>query len=534
VFPDHWSFLLGEIAFYSFIILLITGTLLAIWFQPSMTDVIYRGGYLPLRGVRMSEAYASTLNISFDVRGGLLLRQVHHWASDLFLAAIMGHMIKVFLTGTYRKPRRGNWLIGIALFSLAIVEGLFGNYLPDDLLSGTGLRVMDGILLAVPLVGSYLAFFLFGGSFPGHDIIGRLYVLHVLVIPALMLALLAGHLAVTFWQQHTPAPGRGPAGHRIGVPAYPHFMARTGAVFFFTFAATALAATLAQINPIWLYGPFNPANASAGSGPEFYLGMIEGAVRLMPGWSWQIFGHTVPWNVLIPAVVLPGLFFTAAAAWPFLETWITGDRARHHQPDPLRAAPARTGIGMAVITFWGILWAEGADDIIGRYLDVPFELITEIARLGIFIGPAAAYLATKRICLRLQHDDLRLLAHGAETGVIRRLPSGRYVAERKPLAGPARALVEWRTSAALAASRPDSPRPDSGRRLASGGPAAGRSRVRERLRRALTEGVQPTATSGRGPSDAEVYLAGPRPNHSPQEVDAIAAGRDRSDRGRPG
>ena len=456
VFPDHWSFLLGEITLYLFVILLITGTLLMFWFQPSMTTVVYHGSYVPLRGVRMSEAYASTLNISFDVRGGLLLRQIHHWASDLFLAALMAHLIKVFLTGTYRKPRRANWLLGLALFALAMAEGVFGNYLPDDLLSGTGVRVMEGILLSVPVIGTYLAYFLFGGPFPGHDIIGRLYVLHVLVIPALMLVLVAAHLAVTFAQKHTQRAGRGRTNRNVvGIPAYPHFMARTGAVFFATFGITALAATVAQIDPVWLYGPYNPVSGSAGSGPEFYLGMIEGAIRMMPNWTWDIFGHTVAWDVFVPAVVVPGLFFTAAAAWPFIEARITGDRAEHHLSDPLRAAPARAGVGMAAITFWGILWAEGADDIIGRYLDIPLELITEIARVAVFAGPVAAYLVTRRICLWLQRDDLRLLEHGVSTGIIRRLPSGGYTEDTRPLSGSARERVTSRVAAAApSAARP--------------------------------------------------------------------------------
>src|ERR1700728_1430822 len=133
IFPDHWSFLLGEIALYSFIILLLSGTFLALFFQPSMTDVVYHGSYTHLDGVRMSEAYASTLNISFDVRGGLLMRQIHHWAADLFMSAIFAHMLRVFFTGAYRKPRDVNWLIGIVLITLGMLEGLFGYSLPDDL-----------------------------------------------------------------------------------------------------------------------------------------------------------------------------------------------------------------------------------------------------------------------------------------------------------------------------------------------------------------------------------------------------------------
>src|ERR1700733_770003 len=252
VFPDHWTFLLGEIALYSFIILLLTGPFLALFFQPSMTQVIYHGSYTRLDGVRMSEAYASTLNITFDVRGGLLMRQVHHWAADLFMAAIMVHMLRVFFTGAYRKPRDVNWLIGIVLFTLGMVEGVFGYSLPDDLLSGTGIRILEGVLQAIPIVGTYLAFFLFGGQFPGNDIIPRLYILHVLLIPGLILALITAHLFIMVFQKHTQMPGKGRTNQNVvGQPMYPYFMAKTGAYFFFIFGVLALAGALAQINTVW-------------------------------------------------------------------------------------------------------------------------------------------------------------------------------------------------------------------------------------------------------------------------------------------
>ncbi|HEY5985138.1 MAG TPA: cytochrome b, partial [Streptosporangiaceae bacterium] len=240
VFPDHWSFLLGEIALYSFIILLLTGTFLTLFFEPSMTEVTYHGTYHPLNGVRMSEAYASTLNISFDVRGGLLMRQIHHWAALLFMAAIMVHMLRIFFTGAYRKPREFNWLIGIVLFTLGLLEGLFGYSLPDDLLSGTGLRITQGVLQSIPVVGTYLSFFLFGGEFPGHLIIPRLYIIHVLLIPALLLALISAHLFLMFHQKHTQMPGKGRSETNVvGAPAYPYFAAKTGAFFFFVFGVLA-------------------------------------------------------------------------------------------------------------------------------------------------------------------------------------------------------------------------------------------------------------------------------------------------------
>ena len=485
VFPDHWSFLLGEIILYSFIILLLTGTFLTFWFQPSMTDVIYHGSYLPLRGVRMSEAYASTLNISFDVRGGLLIRQIHHWAADLFMAGIFAHMIRIFFTGAYRKPREVNWLIGIILLTLGMLEGLFGYSLPDDLLSGAGLRILEGVIQSIPLVGTYLAFFLFGGPFPGHDIVPRLYILHVLVIPGLILALVSAHLFIMFYQKHTQMPGKGRTNENVvGAPAYPYFAAKTGAFFFFTFAALAIAATFVQINPIWLYGPFNPVAMSAGSQPDFYMGMLEGALRVMPAWQWVVFGHTFAFNVFIPALLPLGAIFTLAAFWPFLEQWITGDRREHHVNDRPRDRPARTAIGIAVITFYGILWAEGANDLIADHLDVSLYVTTWIARVSVFVGPVLAYIITKRICLGLQRKDAHLLEHGVETGIIRQLPGGEFIEETRPVDEEALAVLTSRTEPpplpALVAAETEVPPP--GMRGTLG-------KVRERLYNVVTESV---------------------------------------------
>ena len=486
IFPDHWTFLLGEIALYTFIILLLTGTFLTFWFQPSMTEVVYHGSYTHLDGVRMSQAYASTLNISFDVRGGLLMRQIHHWAADLFVAAILAHMLRIFFTGAYRKPREVNWLIGIVLFTLALLEGLFGYSLPDDLLSGTGLRITEGVLLGIPIVGTYLSYFLFGGPFPGHDIIPRLYIIHVLLIPGLLLALITAHLFIMFYQKHTQMPGKGRTDTNVvGAPTYPYFMAKTGAFFFFTFAALAIASTFAQINPIWLYGPYTPVGISAGSQPDFYMGFLEGSLRMFPSWTWDIFGHTVAWNVLIPALVPLGIIMTGAALWPFLEQWVTGDRSEHHVNDRPRNAATRTAVGMAAITFYGVLWLEGANDVLADHLQISLYLTTEIARWAIFIAPVVAYWLTKRICLGLQRKDLHLLEHGVETGIIRQLPTGEFVEETKPLdedalpvigsRKPALSLPEGSTAAA-----PDVPAP---------GMRGGVGRVRQELNKVLTESV---------------------------------------------
>ena len=515
IFPDHWTFLLGEIALYSFIILLLTGTFLTFFFQPSMTEVVYHGSYTHLDGVRMSEAYASTLNISFDVRGGLLMRQIHHWAADLFVAAIMAHMLRIFFTGAYRKPREVNWLIGLALLTLSLFEGLFGYSLPDDLLSGTGLRITEGVLLSVPIVGTYLSYFLFGGPYPGNLIIPRLYIIHVLLLPGIFLALITAHLFIMFHQKHTQMPGKGRTNTNVvGAPTYPYFMAKTGAFFFFTFAAVALASTFAQINPIWLYGPYTPVGISAGSQPDFYMGFLEGSLRMMPSWTWDAWGHTVMWNVFIPAFIPLGLIFTGAALWPFLEQWITGDRSEHHVNDRPRNAPTRTALGMAAVTFYGILWLEGANDVIADHLDISLYLTTEIARYAIFIGPVVAYIVTKRICLGLQRKDMHLLEHGVETGIIRQLPSGEYVEDTRPVDEDALAVLEARQPppslpvGASAAGADDVPPP---------GMRGGLGRVRERLNEVLTESV-PMDGHGNG------YGNGHGDGHAGPDRAAISSG----------
>ncbi len=329
--------------------------------------------------------------------------------------------------------------------------------------------------------GRYLAFFLFGGAFPGHLIIPRLYILHVLLIPGLILALVTAHLFIMFHQKHTQMPGKGRTNENVvGAPMYPYFMAKTGAFFFFTFAVLALAATFAQINPIWLYGPFNPVAMSAGSQPDFYMGMLEGALRVMPAWQWVVFGHTFAFNVFIPALVPLGLVFALAAFWPFLEQWITGDRREHHINDRPRNAPARTAIGIAVITFYGVLWAEGANDIIADHLDISLYLTTWIARVAIFVGPVIAYIITKRICLALQRKDAHLIEHGVETGIIRQLPGGEFIEETRPVDEEALAVLAVTVRAPAAAS-------PGGRRGRSHGAGDAR-RCRQDARAALQGG----------------------------------------------
>jgi quinol---cytochrome-c reductase cytochrome b subunit len=445
VFPDHWSFMLGEIALYSFIVLLLTGTFLTLWFQPSMHPVVYEGSYTKLHGVEMSQAYASTLHLSFDVRGGLLMRQMHHWAAILFMVAIVVHMLRVFFTGAYRKPRELNWLIGIAMFALGMLEGLFGYSLPDDLLSGTGLRITQGVAESIPVVGTYVYMFLFGGEFPegqNGEIIPRLFTLHVLLIPGIFLALVLAHMMIMWHQKHTQMPGKGRRNDNVvGYPFYPVFMAKTGAYFLFTFGVIALMATFAQINPIWLFGPYDPGAISSGSQPDWYMGPLEGALRIMPNWETNLLGHTISWNVLVPALGPLGLIFTGAALFPFVERWVTGDHRYHHTADRPRNAPTRTAIGMAAVAFYGLLWLAGGNDVIAEKFHVSLFGTTWFFRVAVFVGPILAFLITKRVCLGLQRSDAATMHHGLEAGIIRMSPEGGYSEKHEPPKEDARAVL---------------------------------------------------------------------------------------------
>ncbi|GAA3242488.1 cytochrome b [Actinocorallia longicatena] len=437
-FPDHWSFLLGEIALYSFLIILLTGVYLTFFFKPSMTEVVYEGSYGPLRGVKMSEAYSSTLHITFDVRGGLLVRQIHHWSTILFLAAILVHMLRNFFTGAFRRPRELNWVIGVLLFMLVMLNGLFGYSLPDDLLSGTGLRILEGVTLSLPVVGTYVTMFLFGGEFPGEALIPRLFTVHVLLIPGLLLALIPLHAIVLTWMQtHTQFPGRGSTNRTVrGYPFFPVFVAKTTAYLLFVAGVTTLLATFFQINPIWLFGPYDPSAISAGSQPDWYMGFLEGSLRIMPGWEITAAGHTLPMSVIIPALGVPGLLFTGLAAYPFLERWVTGDHGVHHLLDRPRDVPARTGIGSAGVTFYGVLWAAGGNDVLAAKLNLSLYATTWFFRVAILLGPVLAYIAAYRICLGLQRRDRETIAHGRESGVIAMSPEGEFtelhVPDREP------------------------------------------------------------------------------------------------------
>ena len=434
VFPDHWSFMLGEIALWSFVICLLTGVFLTLWFNPSMGEVVYDGSYEQLKGIHMSEAYASTLHISFDVRAGLLMRQMHHWAAMLFIAAMLVHMMRVFLTGAFRKPRELNWIIGGVLLLLGILEGFAGYSLPDDLLSGTGLRIADGLVKATPVLGSYMSFFMFGGEFPGDDIIPRLYTAHILLIPGLLLALIAAHMLLLVYHKHTQWPGPGKTEDNVvGYPMMPVYAAKAGGFFFITFGVVALMGGLMTINPVWRFGPYNPAEVTAGSQPDWYMGIAEGLLRIMPGWETHIFGITISWNVFLPGQIAPIALLMIVLAYPFIEQWITGDKREHHLLQRPRNVPTRTAFLAAMITLYGLLWAAGGNDILATTFRLDLNTITYFMRGAIFVVPPIVFIIAKRWCISLQRHDNEMLLHGYESGVIMRDAEGGYSERHLPL-----------------------------------------------------------------------------------------------------
>ncbi|WP_431950079.1 cytochrome bc1 complex cytochrome b subunit [Nocardia lijiangensis] len=433
VFPTHWSFLLGEIALYSFIILLLSGVYLTLYFDPSMAHVTYDGAYQPLRGVGMSRAYETALNISFEVRGGLFVRQVHHWAALLFAASIIVHLFRIFFTGAFRKPREANWVIGSLLLILAMFEGFFGYSLPDDLLSGTGLRAaFSGITISIPVIGTWMHWLMFGGDFPGDIIIPRLYIAHVLLFPGIILALIAAHVALVWYQKHTQFPGPGRTENNVvGARIVPVFAADQGAFFAFTLGIVGIMGGVLQINPIWNLGPYNPAQVSAGSQPDFYMMWTDGMARLMPPWELYIGNYTIP--AVFWVALIMGLVFTLLIAYPWIEKRLTGDDAHHNLLQRPRDVPVRTAIGSMAIAFYVVLTLSCVNDIIALKFDISLNATTWIGRIGLLVAPPVAYFVAYRFCLGLQRSDRAVLEHGIETGVIKRLPHGEYIEVHQPL-----------------------------------------------------------------------------------------------------
>ena len=406
VFPDHWSFLLGEVALFCYVVLVATGVFLTFFFAADSRPVTYDGPYPPLQGAQVSAAFDSVMRLSFEVRAGLLMRQIHHWAAVVFVASIVIHVCRVFFTGAFRRPREINWLVGVGILLLALLAGFTGYSLPDDLLSGTGLRIADSVALGIPFVGPWLANLIFGGEFPTVELIGRLYVFHIMLIPALMIGGITVHLGILWLQKHTQFPGgRAREMNVVGRHFWPGQVFRSTGLFFLVAAILAAVGGLIQINPVWVYGPFVPYAVSSPAQPDWYIGWLEGSLRLGPNWEPTILGVTIP-SLVLPGIVLPTILFGGFAVWPFIEARLSGDHREHHLLQWPWQAPARLAIGSAVLTLFIVLTVAGGNDVLAVFLHVGVEDLTGALRILAIVAPVVVGLTAYRLAIeRRRRDD---------------------------------------------------------------------------------------------------------------------------------
>ena len=400
IFPDSWAFFLGEIALYCFILLVVTGIYLALFFHASQAMVVYHGSYQPLVGVPMSDAYSSVLDLSLDIRAGLLVRQVHHWAALVFVGALMIHLLRMLFTGAYRRPRRINWVIGLSLLFLVGFNGLMGYSLPDDLLSGTGLRVAYSITESIPFLGPTMASLMFGGEFPTSGIIARIYPVHIFLLPAGIAGLLGLHLGMLWLQRHTQFPGPGRDDRTIvGTPMVPAYALRTTGYLMLVAGVLTAFGGLLQINPVWLYGPYTAWDSTTSAQPDWYMGWLEGAVRLFPGWDIQIGSFVLP-AVFWPAVVLPGLIFTPLFLWPWLDGIALRDHGFYNVLNLPSERPGRAAIGAGFVTFLSVLLVAGGNDVFATVFGLDLLAFQRTLQVLVIVLPPIVALFTYVISRR--------------------------------------------------------------------------------------------------------------------------------------
>jgi ubiquinol-cytochrome c reductase cytochrome b subunit len=452
VFPDHWSFMLGEVALYAFVVLVGTGIFLTFFFSPSHELTTYTGSYLPLQGQEVTQAYDSAVDLSLDVPAGLLFRQTHHWAANVFIAAIVMHLLRIFFTGAFRKPREINYMIGVAMLGLALPEGFFGYSLPDDLLSGMGLAIAYSVGMATPVVGGDATFAFFGGEYPGSEALWpRMYALHVLVLPVLIAALIGVHLATIMRQKHTQFPGLGKTERNVvGSPLWPGYALRSLGLMFAVAAVLFLLGGLVQINPIWEWGPYHAYEGTNGAQPDWYLGWLIGSLRLMPPLEPTIGDYTLAGNAFWGGLLFPTVVFMFLLGWPWIERRITGDRRRHELLDRPRDNPTRTAVGAAFFTWVSIVFFAGTNDRVYFGLQIPYEGQVWFWRFGAVLLPLFVFFLVRRVCRELQSSGGAHPARGFYGTQLRRTAAGGFEVVETERGGAAEDLV----AASRAADRP--------------------------------------------------------------------------------
>jgi quinol---cytochrome-c reductase cytochrome b subunit len=408
VFPDHWSFLLGEVALYAFIVLVATGTYLTFFFHPSLADTIYHGSYAPLHGQKMSEAYKSVVDISFRVKAGLLIRQTHHWAANVFVAAIVLHLIRIFFTGAFRKPRELTYIVGLLMLFITLLEGYAGYSMVDDLLSGMGLAIGYGVALSIPFVGGNLALLIWGAPYPGDPSFeSRLFITHVFILPVVIAILIGLHLTLVASRHHTQFKRYQRQTNRklVGIPTFPGQAPRSLGLMLGVASLLFLLGGLIQINPIWLWGPYNVASGTNGAQPDWYLGWLIGALRLVPHFDVVIGNYTLIPNPFWGGALFPLIVLGVLMAWPWLEARFTGDHEFHNVLDRPRDAPGRTAFGAAFLLWVFLIFFAGSADRIYLFLGWSYQEQIWIYRALVWVLPILVFFITRRVCRELQEIE---------------------------------------------------------------------------------------------------------------------------------
>lgn len=367
-FPVHPAFFLGEIALFSFVILVITGILLALTYEPSAQPVELEGNQVPA-------AYASVIE-NDRTPLGLLVRQVHHWAAHVMIAAAILHLLRIFFTGLYKKPREINWLVGLMLLVLAVFASFSGYLLPFDAFSVTATGIGYHIARSVPWIGPQLADFIFAGKFPATGTIPRFYAYHVILIPLLLMGLITLHLVILLKQQHSQAPStRIYVGNRkiLGVPLWPHQALLMTVLFLILSGSLFAVAGLFPVHPVAYYGPPEPATPVVK--PDWYWLWLYGALKLVPTWfDFEVFATTInPENV--GGVLLPLLVVMLLVLLPFV------DRSREpvHFLEQPSAHPVRTSVGAGALAFFLVLMMAGYNEELAVSL--------EALRVAVLLAP---------------------------------------------------------------------------------------------------------------------------------------------------
>lgn len=389
VFPSNWSFLLGEVALFSLVILVLTGIFLTFFYRPNVEPVVYTGSNPVFAGQTLPAAFESIVRLSSDVNAGLLFRRLHRGASHLFIATVVLHMLRIMLTGAFRKPREVNYFIGIGLLTLAFGAGFTGYSLPYDSLAGTGIRIAYSELLSLPLIGDRVTFWVFGGAFPTGDVIPRFFVLHVMILPALLLGTAGLHLFIVYRQKHTQFPRMGVDGHKLvlGKPLWPLQFAESTTLFLWVGGLLAAAAVLIPWSDITLLGPYVPGEVGNNAQPDWFLFWLEGALRIFPPIEFGIPGSLIISGPFVAGVVLPGLIFTFLAAYPFIERRVYKLEGEWHVLQNPLEIPLRAGVMLGVFSALLILSAAATNDILSRMFGIPIEVITWIARVAVIAVP---------------------------------------------------------------------------------------------------------------------------------------------------